>query len=77
MLLKLFHTESCTSCPMLLSISFPMLLLLLQRTSGSALPLPTSVTSHVIVGFHVMLLLYGMEDKGGGEVVVIGGGGGD
>ena len=76
-LLKLFHTESFTSCPMQLSTSFSILLLLFQSNSGSALPLPTSLTCNVVVGFRVMLLLCGMEDKCGGEVVVRGGGGGD
>ena len=59
---------------MLLSISFSILLLLFQSKSGSDLPLPTSMTRNVVIGFHVMLLLCGeVEDKGCG-VVVVGGG---
>ena len=54
-----------------------MLLLLFHCKSGAALPYPSSITCNVVIGFHVMLLLCEMEDKGGGEVVVIGGGGGD
>ena len=76
-LLLLFLTELIPGSPTTLSILLSMVLLLFQRKSGSALPLPTSMTCIFFVGFHVMMLLCGMADKGGGEVVVIGGGGGD
>ena len=77
MLLLLFLTELIPGSLTTLRILLSMLLLLFESESGSALPLPTSMTCNVVVGFHVMLLMCRMEDKGGGEVMVIGGGGGD
>ena len=64
---------------MQLSISFLMLLLLVQSTVCYALPQYTIITCHFIVGFNVMLLLWGSVKRKVIVVVVVvrGGGGGD
>ena len=56
MLVELFLTETFTDCSLNLSISFSILLLLFQSKSGSALPQPTSITCHVVIGFHVSVV---------------------
>ena len=63
---------------MKVSISFSILLLLFQSKSGSALPQPTSITCHVVIGFHVSVVRWNrmvLVGGGGGWLVVDGGAG--